>query len=111
MSLKREYTAISKVGTEVLEMLRQGKTQQEVAEHFGFRNKYVVKDFVKRHNRGRKKAEAGIPPVQKDVLERAQSHQTPVKKRTMKSNGLRWKMNCCGIFFAPLEGSEAICQI
>lgn len=62
MSEKRGYTAISKVKTEVLELLAQGKTHREVAEHFGFRDKYVVTQFVKRHNKRQQKIAAGIMP-------------------------------------------------
>lgn len=46
----------------MLEMLAQGKTQREVAEHFGFTDKYVVKGFVKRHRRKEERIEAGIMP-------------------------------------------------
>lgn len=60
MSGTKKYTHIELVGAEVLEMLAQGKTQREVAEKFGFRDKYVVKEFVKRHNRKMKRMEAGI---------------------------------------------------
>ena len=45
------YTHIEAVKSEVMEMLAQGKTQREVAEAFGFRDKYVVKEFIKRHRR------------------------------------------------------------
>lgn len=62
MSEKRGYTEINKVKAEVLEMLAQGKTQREVAEYFGFRDKYVVKEFVKRQNRCQEKIAAGIQP-------------------------------------------------
>ena len=60
MSKTRNYTHIDVVKNEVLNMLAQGKTQREVAEIFGFRDKYVVKGFVKRHARKMKKLEAGI---------------------------------------------------
>ena len=60
MSETRNYTHISTLGIEVLELLSQGKTQREVAEQFGFADKYVVKEFVKRHNRQLKRAAAGI---------------------------------------------------
>lgn len=59
---KRKYTHIGAVEKEVLELLAQGKTQREVAEHFGFTDKYVVKGFVKRHRRKEEQMEAGILP-------------------------------------------------
>ena len=62
MSKTRNYTHIDLVKNEVLNMLAQGKTQREVAKIFGFRDKYVVKEFVKRQNRKTKRLEAGIAP-------------------------------------------------
>ena len=59
---KRKYTQIGEVGKEVLELLEQGKTHREVAEHFGFTDKYVVKEFVKRHRRKVERMEEGIMP-------------------------------------------------
>lgn len=59
---KREYTHIKAVEQEVLLMLESGKTQREVAEHFGFKDKYVVKFFVLRHRRNQRLCEAGIVP-------------------------------------------------
>lgn len=34
--------------TEVKEMVSKGMTQREIAEHFGLKNKYVIKDLLKR---------------------------------------------------------------
>lgn len=62
MSETKKYTHIKSVEAEVLEMLAQGKTQREVAKKFGFRDKYVVKEFVKRHRRRVERIEAGIMP-------------------------------------------------
>lgn len=59
---KRGYTHIKAVEQEVLEMLASGKTQREVSIHFGFKDKYVVKRFVARHNRNQRRVEAGIVP-------------------------------------------------
>ena len=62
---KRGYTHIQTVAKEVLKMLASGKTQREVSEHYGFKDRYVVKDFVKRHNRKQRRMEAGILPCRK----------------------------------------------
>ena len=43
-------------------MKAAGKTNREIAEHFGFKDKYVVKEWVKRYNRKKRKMEAGIVP-------------------------------------------------
>jgi len=62
---KRGYTDIQSVGKQVLIMLENGKTQREVSEYYGFKDKYVVKGFVKRHNRRQRCLEAGIIPREK----------------------------------------------
>jgi len=46
--MKRNYTHIKMYGKEILEMREAGCTQREIAEHFGFKDKNVVKYFLKR---------------------------------------------------------------
>ena len=43
-------------------MIAEGKTQREVAEHFGLKDKYVVKKLLKRQREKQRKLEAGIMP-------------------------------------------------
>lgn len=43
-------------------MIAEGKTQREVAEYFGFKDKYVVKRLLNRQREKRRKLEAGIVP-------------------------------------------------
>ena len=45
---KRNYTHVQKLLPEIEEMIIARKTQREVAEHFGFKDKYVVKRLLKR---------------------------------------------------------------
>lgn len=49
-------------------MLEEGKTQREVAEHYGFKDKYVVKQLLTRERRKERKLEAGIIPRTKGRL-------------------------------------------
>ena len=60
MSEKSRYAHVKEHEREVLELLANGKTQRDVAEYFGFWDKYVVKGFVKRHNKQQKEQQAGI---------------------------------------------------
>ena len=57
---KRNYTHVQELLPEIEAMLGSGKTQREVAEYFGFRDKYVVKKLVKRERAKQRKQEAGI---------------------------------------------------
>ena len=57
---KKNYTHVQELLPEIEAMLGSGKTQREVAEYFGFRDKYVVKSLVKRERAKQRKQEAGI---------------------------------------------------
>jgi len=45
------YTHIKVNKAQITEMREKGKTFREIAEHFGFKDKYVVKEFFKRERR------------------------------------------------------------
>ena len=45
---KGNYTQVQALLPEIRVMLSEGKTQREVAEHFGFQDKYVVKRLLLR---------------------------------------------------------------
>ena len=56
-------------------MVEAGKTQREIAEHFGFSSKEVVRELLKRERRKEAKLAAGIMPrpkgrPRKDALPR-----------------------------------------
>lgn len=59
---KRNYTQVQGLLPEIKVMLSEGKTQREVAEYFGFQDKYVVKQLLVRERRKERKLEAGIVP-------------------------------------------------
>lgn len=59
---KRNYTHVQKLLPEIEAMIAEGKTQREVAEYFGFKDKYVVKRLLNRQCEKRRKLEAGIVP-------------------------------------------------
>ena len=59
---KRNYTHVQLQLPEIEAMIAAGKTQREVAEHFGFKDKSVVKTLLKRQREKRRKLEAGIVP-------------------------------------------------
>ena len=59
---KRNYTHIQALLPEIKAVLAEGKTQREVAEHYGFRDKQVVKRLLERERRKERNLEAGILP-------------------------------------------------
>ena len=58
----RDYTKIQALREAIIEMRKNGWTQKEIAEHYGFKDKYVVKEFLKRERRKEKKIEFGLTP-------------------------------------------------
>ena len=52
---KRNYTQVQGLLPEIKVMLSEGKTQREVAEYFGFQDKYVVKQLLVRERRKERK--------------------------------------------------------
>ena len=59
---KRKYTHVQVLLPEIKAMVAEGKTQREVAEYYGFRDKQVVKRLLERERRKERKLEAGIHP-------------------------------------------------
>ena len=59
---KRNYTHVQMLLPEIEAMIAAGKTQREVAEHFGFKDKYVVKRLLKRQREKQRKLATGIVP-------------------------------------------------
>lgn len=55
---KRNYTHVQQFLPEIQAMVAAGKTQREIAEHYGFKDKSVVKKLLARE---RRKEFQGIP--------------------------------------------------
>ena len=64
---KRNYTHVQMLLQEIEAMMAERKTQREVAEYFGFKDKYVVKRLLNRQREKRRKLEAGIVPRPKGL--------------------------------------------
>ena len=48
---KRNYTHIKELLPAIHAMVAEGMSQREIAEHFGFKDKFVVKEALKRARR------------------------------------------------------------
>ena len=59
---KRNYTHIQALLPEIKAMLAEEKTHRDIADHFSFKDKHVVKELFKRERRKERKLEAGILP-------------------------------------------------
>lgn len=72
---KRSYTHTQILLPKIRAMVGAGKTQREIAEHFGFSSKEAVRELLKRERRKEAKLAAGIMPrpkgrPRKDALPR-----------------------------------------
>ncbi len=56
--LKRNYTHVQALLPAIQEMVKSGMTQREIAEHYGFKDKEVVRELLKR---ARRKQQQAIP--------------------------------------------------
>lgn len=59
---KRKYEQVQLLLPEIRAMAAAGKTQREIAEHFGLSDKFVVKRLLKRERDKDAKLRAGIVP-------------------------------------------------
>ena len=59
---KRKYEQVQQLLPEIRAMVAAGKTQREIAEHFGFSDKFVVNRLLKRERDKDAKLRAGIVP-------------------------------------------------
>ena len=59
---REKYTHVQALLPEIRAMEAAGKTKREIAEHFGLRDKYVVKQLLARERRKEEKIVAGILP-------------------------------------------------
>ena len=92
--MARSYTHVQAVEKEMVEMKTAGKTNREIAEHFGFKDKYVVKEWVKRYNRRMREMEAGIKPRRrgrppKEYVPTEQEKDNEIRRLKMENELLR----------------------
>ena len=59
---RQKYTHVQVLLPEIRAMEATGKTKREIAEYFGLRDKYVVKQLLTRERRKEAKIAAGIMP-------------------------------------------------
>ena len=70
-------------------MLAEGKTQREVAEYYGFKDKYVVKQLMVRERRKERKVEAGIVPRPKGRPRKGSAPRDIVEEQAYEIERLR----------------------
>ena len=91
---REKYTHVQVLLPEIRAMEAAGKTKREIAEHFGLRDKYVVKQLLTRERRKEAKAQAGILPrpkgrPRKDGQPPHQREKTELDRLRMENKLLR----------------------
>ena len=89
MSEQRGYTHIEVLRKEIMQMRESGQTLRQIAEHFGFKDKYVVKQFLTRERRRQCKREAGILPRRRGRPPKGQREQTSETEKDYEIKRLR----------------------
>ena len=91
---KRRYTHTQVLLQEIRAMVSKGMSQREIAEHFGFSSKEVVRELLKRERRKEAKVQAGILPrpkgrPRKDGQSPHQREKTELDRLRMENKLLR----------------------
>ena len=83
---KRNYTHIKELLPTIQAMVAEGMSQREIAEHFGFKDKFVVKHALKRARR----KETTIPKARgRKPAKTLQEYKYENKRLTMENELLR----------------------
>ena len=84
---KRDYTHVQVHLPSINAMVEEGKTQREIAEYYGFKDKFVVKELLKRE---RKKQIQGVPKqCGRKPAKTLQEYKYENKRLKMKNELLR----------------------
>ena len=86
---KRKYEQVQQLLPEIRAMVAAGKTQREIAEYFGFSNKFVVKGLLKRERDKDAKLRAGIVPRPKGRPHKDAPPRDVVAEQAYEINRLR----------------------
>ena len=90
---KRNYTHVQTLLPEIKAMLAEGKSQQEIAEHYGFQDKQVVNRLLERERRKERKLEAGILPRPKGRPRKDSAPKNIVAEQAYEIRRLRMENN------------------
>ena len=86
---RQKYTHVQALLPEIREMVAAGRTQREIAEHFGLRDKYVVKSLLTRERCKEERIKAGIMPRPKGRPRKDVAPRDLVAEQTYEINRLK----------------------
>ena len=85
---REKYIHVQALLPEIRAMEANGKTKREIAEHFGLRDKYVVKQLLTRERRKEERIKAGILPRSKGRPKK-ESKEAELERLRMENKLLR----------------------
>lgn len=85
---REKYTRVQILLPEIRAMEAAGKTKREIAEHFGLRDKYVVKQLLSRENRKERRIREGALPRPKGHSQK-ESPEAELERLRMENQLLR----------------------
>ena len=100
--MPRDYSHVKMLGKEIFAM----KTNQEIAQHYGFNNVRVVKNLINRNNRKESKSITGDIPKQQ-----GRKPAVTLQEYKYENKRLRMENELLRDFLCEMEGSEANSQI
>ena len=100
---KRQYTHVQALLPEIKAMVAAGKTQREIAEHFGLKDKYVVKQLLTRERRKEAKIKSGIMPRPKGRPPKDAPSRDIVAEQAYEINRLKRENNLLRDFLQLTE--------
>ena len=85
---KRDYTQVQHLVPEIKRLREEGKTHREIAEHYGFKNKEVVKQLLARERRKEKQLLSG-KIIRRKGRPRKKSPEAELERLRMENKLLR----------------------
>jgi len=86
---REKYTHVQILLAEIRAMEASGKTKREIAEHFGLRDKNVVKQLLARERRKEERIAAGIMPRPKGRPRKDMQPRDIVSEQAYEINRLK----------------------
>lgn len=85
---KRDYTQVQHLLPEIKRLREEGKTHREIAEQYGFKNKEVVEELLKRERRKEKQLLSG-KIIRRKGRPRKDSPEAELERLRMENKLLR----------------------
>ena len=113
---KRNYTHIKELLPTIEAMVAEGMSQREIAEHFGFKDKFVVKEALKRARRKQTTLPKFRDRKPAKTLQEYKYENKRLKIEAVSSSEFDWFTSCGTVdvmvmFNTPFRGQQELSLI